>query len=96
MRPSWWTLVLLLLLALATPASAAMSSRLDEAPRCTTYEEKTMQRWQTVCSDGSRATSYWNRTLERWETTVQPGPGVRRSCTTQKHPQTKDVHVHCR
>ena len=69
---------------------------LGAALTCTTYPEKTLGRWQTLCSDGTRATSYWNGTMERWETTVQPAPGARRSCTTQRHPQTKNVQVHCR
>jgi hypothetical protein len=42
------------------------------ATRCTTYEERTMGRLQTVCDDGTRAVSTWNRTLGRWETRVQP------------------------
>jgi hypothetical protein len=72
------------------------SPSLGAAVNCTTYQEQTLGRWQTLCSDGTRATSYWNATLERWETTVRPAPGARRSCTTQRHPQTKDVQVHCR
>jgi hypothetical protein len=79
----------LLLLTLASPALAG-------PVRCTTYEEKTLGRLQTLCDDGTRATSYWNGTMERWETTVQPAPGARRSCSAQRHPQTRDVHVHCR
>jgi hypothetical protein len=38
--------------------------------RCQTYEEKSLQRWQTICSDGTRAVSTWNATLERWDTAV--------------------------
>jgi len=53
-RPSRWAL--LLLLALASPTLAG-------SVRCTTDKEKTLGRWQTVCSDGSRATSYWSPTL---------------------------------
>ena len=56
-------LVALLLLALLTPAGAG-------AVRCTTYEEKSLQRLQTMCSDGSRATSYWSPSLQQWQTTV--------------------------
>jgi hypothetical protein len=44
----------LLLLALATPALAG--------PRCLTYEEKTLDRLQTLCDDGPRFGSvciYW-------------------------------------
>jgi hypothetical protein len=77
------------LLGLASPGLGA-------ALTCTTYQEKTLGRLQTLCSDGTRATSYWNGTLERWETMVQPAPGARRSCTTQRHLQTKDVEVRCR
>jgi hypothetical protein len=40
--------------------------------RCTTYEEKSLGRLQTLCDDGTRATSYWNRSLERWEITMNP------------------------
>ena len=41
---------MLLLLALAMSAGAG-------AVRCTTYEEKSMGRWQTICDDGTRAVS---------------------------------------
>ncbi len=80
------------LVTLLGPANPGLSATL----KCMTYQEKTLGRQQTVCSDGTRATSYWNATLGRWETTVQPAPGARRSCTTQRHPQTKDVQVRCR
>jgi hypothetical protein len=40
--------------------------------RCTTYEEKTLNRLQTLCDDGTRAVSTYNRTLSRWESTVTP------------------------
>jgi hypothetical protein len=33
------------------------SPGLGAAVNCTTYEEKTLGRWQTLCSDGTRATS---------------------------------------
>jgi hypothetical protein len=65
MRPF---LALLLLLSLTTPAGAA--------PRCLTYEEKTLSRWQTICADGTRSTSTWNRTLQRWESTVTSPPSA--------------------
>jgi hypothetical protein len=58
---------LAVLLALASPALAG-------PVRCTTYEEKTMGRLQTVCDDGSRAVSTWSPTLQRWDTTVTPPP----------------------
>jgi hypothetical protein len=77
------------LLGLASPGMGATLN-------CTTYQEKTLGRLQTLCDDGTRATSYWNRTLARLETTISPVPGASRLCTTQKHPQTKDVEIHCR
>jgi hypothetical protein len=58
------------LLALATPALAGST-------RCTTYEEKTLGRLQTLCDDGTRAVSTWSPTLQRWDTTVTPPPGRR-------------------
>jgi hypothetical protein len=88
----WTTFMMVGLVSLFGLASPSLGAALN----CTTYQEKTLGRLQTLCNDGTRATSYWNRTLERWETTIQPVPGARRSCTTQRHPQTKDVEVHCR
>jgi hypothetical protein len=69
MRCSRWGLVLLLL-ALASPALAG-------PVRCTTYEEKTLGRLQTLCDDGTRAVSTWSPTLGRWDTTVTPRRGRR-------------------
>jgi hypothetical protein len=51
MRRSRWALVLLL--ALAGPV------------RCTTYEEKTLGRLQTLCDDSTRAVSTWSSTWQR-------------------------------
>jgi hypothetical protein len=75
-----------LLLALASPALAGA--------RCTTYEEKTMGRLQTLCDDGTRAVSTWSRTLERWESTVTPPPG--QTCTGHMNPRTQRVEMRCR
>ena len=47
--------------------------------RCTTYQEKTLGRLQTLCDDSTRAVSAYNRTLKRWESTVTPPPG--QTCT---------------
>ena len=66
MTRRYWGLVLLILVW-ASPALAG-------SVRCTTYEEKTLGRLQTLCDDGTRAVSTYNRTLERWETTVPPRP----------------------
>jgi hypothetical protein len=46
---------------------------------CLTYEEKSLDRWQSVCDDGTRATHRWNRVLGRWESTVTtpPAGGIR-------------------
>jgi len=62
--------------------------------KCFTYEEKTMQRWQTLYDDGTRGTSTYNRPLERWETTITPPLGQR--CTGRLNPRTQQVEVHCR
>jgi hypothetical protein len=76
MSPGHWRLVLLL--ALATPAWAG------DPVRCTTYEERTLGRLQTLYSDGTRAVSTWNRTLERWDTTITP-PTARPSVGKFRH-----------
>jgi hypothetical protein len=65
MRRRGWGLVLRLL-ALASPALAG------GPVRCTTSEEKTLGRLQTLCDDGTRAISTYNRTLECWDTTIIP------------------------
>jgi hypothetical protein len=57
----------------------AVPTIVDGPMGCTTYEEKTLGRLQTVCDDGTRAVSTWNRTLSRWETLVTPPPG--QTCT---------------
>ena len=77
----------LLLLALTTPTWAA-------ATRCTTYEEKTLGRLQTVCDDGTRAVSTYNKTLERWDTTITES--LRKLCTGRMNPRTWQVEVRCR
>jgi hypothetical protein len=51
-------LAVLPLWALASPALAG-------SVHCTTYEEKTLGRWHTICDDGIRAVSTYNRTLDR-------------------------------
>jgi hypothetical protein len=53
-RLSRTTIALALLLALASPALAGPSVR------CTTSEEKTLHRLQTLCDDGTRAVSTWS------------------------------------
>ena len=59
--------VLLVLLLLATPTWAG-------PVRCTTYHEPTLNRLQTLCSDGTRAVSTWSPTLQRWDTTITASP----------------------
>jgi hypothetical protein len=63
---------------------------------CTTYEEKTLQRWQTICNDGTRAVSRYNTVLDRWETTMTTSPRGRRTCTARADPYMNTVDVHCR
>jgi hypothetical protein len=61
--------------------------------RCTTYEEKTLNRLHTLCSDGTRAISTYNRALERWETTITGSP--RKACSARMNPSTKQLEVRC-
>jgi hypothetical protein len=61
--------------------------------RCTTYEERTLQRWYTICDDGTRAVSRYNRVHDRWETTITASP--RPSCIARMNPRTPQVEVHC-
>jgi hypothetical protein len=76
-----------LLLALASPALTATT-------RCTTHEEKTLGRLQTLCADGTRAVSTCNPTLQQWQTTVTPPPG--RTCTGRLNPTTHQWEGRCR
>jgi hypothetical protein len=78
---------LIILLGLTSPGLTA-------TVRCTTYEEKTLQRWHTICDDGTRAVSRYNKILDRWETTITTTS--RKSCTAHMDPLTKQVEVRCR
>jgi hypothetical protein len=77
----------LLLLALASPAWAG-------PVRCTTVEEKTLGRLQTVCDDGTRAVHYFNKTLSRWESVITSPPG--QTCTRRLNPRTHQWEGRCR
>jgi hypothetical protein len=57
--------------------------------RCTTSEEPTLGRRQTLCADGTRAVSTDNRTLARWDTTSTTSP--RPACTGRLNPKTRLV-----
>lgn len=57
--------------------------------RCTTYEEKTLNRLQTLCDDGTRAGGTWSPTLQRWQTTITESP--RQTCTGSLNPRTQQV-----
>jgi small-conductance mechanosensitive channel len=81
-------LIILALVLLATPALAATPTH------CTTYEEKTLNRLHTLCSDGTRAISAYNKTLSRWETTVTESP--KKFCTGHLNPRTQRVEARCR
>jgi hypothetical protein len=80
-------IALILLLALTTSALAG-------SVRCTTYEERSLGRLQTVCDDGTRAVPTWNRTLSRWESTVTPPPG--KACTGRLNSRTHQWEGSCR
>ena len=68
---------------LAALALLLLTAPAWSTPRCLTYQEPTMQRWQTLCDDGTRAVSTYNQTLGRWESTVTPSPG--QTCTKTRH-----------
>jgi hypothetical protein len=89
-RP-WRGLIVLLTLPLWL---GVMSPALAGTVHCTTYEEKTLERWHTICDDGTRAVSRYNHILDRWETTITESP--RPSCTARMDPRTKQVEVRCR
>ena len=78
----------LLFFALATTALAG------DAVRCQTYEEPTLGRLQTLCSDGSRAISTWSPTLQQWTTTVTAPAG--KTCTGRLNPKTRQWEGRCR
>jgi hypothetical protein len=63
------------------------------ATRCTTYEEKTLGRLQTLCNDGTRAVSTYHKTLKRWDTTITKSP--KKACTSQINARTRQVEVRC-
>ena len=89
MTPIYQTLCILpLLFALASAAWAGTSIT------CTTYEEKTLGRLQTLCSDGTRAVSTWSPTLQRWDTTVTPPPG--KAFAGRLNPTTGQWEGRCR
>jgi hypothetical protein len=79
--------IIAVLLALASPALAG-------PVRCTTSEEKTLGRLQTLCADGTRAVSTWSPTLQRWDTTITASP--RQTCTGQMNPRTRQWEGRCR
>jgi hypothetical protein len=83
-----WVVVTLVELTVLVCVAAANPTR------CTTYEEKTLGRLQTLCDDGTRAVSTWSPTLQRWETTITASP--RPSCTGKLNPRTQQVEVRCR
>lgn len=84
MRRKRWALLLL----------ALESATLAGPVRCTTYEERTLGRLQTLCADGTQAVSPWSHTLGRWDTIIRPPPG--QACTGQLNPRTRQWEGRCR
>jgi hypothetical protein len=69
----------------------ALTSRALAGPvRCTTVEEKTLGRLQTICADGTREVSIWSPTLQEW-TTLTASP--RQTGTGHMNPRTQQVEV---
>jgi hypothetical protein len=73
---------------------ALAHSTLAGTLHCTTGEEKTLQRWHTICADGTRAVSRDNTVLKRWETTMTASP--HHTCTGRLNPHRPQVEVRCR
>jgi predicted PurR-regulated permease PerM len=87
--------ILLLLAALLIVAVVLLvRPALAEITHCTTYQEQTLGRLQTLCADGTRAVSTYNRTLERWETTITDRP--QKACAGQLNPYTRQMEGWCR
>ena len=70
------------------------STTLAGPVRCTTYEEKTLGRLQTLCADGTQAVSTWSPTLQQWTTTVTPTSG--QTCQGRLNPKTHQWEGRCR
>jgi hypothetical protein len=85
--------IVLVLLALLLVAFLLLVRPAWSASRCTTYEEKTLGRLQTLCNDGTRAVSRYSAVLGRWETTITVSPTP--ACTGRIHPWTRQVEVRC-
>jgi hypothetical protein len=86
------TLILLALILLSLLLWAGLSWA--GTTRCTTYEERALNRLHSLCSDGTRAVSTYNRALERWETTITGSH--RKICRARMNPSTKQMEVRCR
>jgi hypothetical protein len=80
-------LVILALLLLTTPAWAG-------SVRCTTYEERSLGRWQTLCDDGTQAVTTWSSTRGGWQTTITESPQSCRTC--RPHTTGHSLEVRCR
>jgi hypothetical protein len=80
-------MTLLLLLTLASPALAG-------SVHCTTYEERSLGRWQTLCNDGTRAVTTWSSPLGGWQTTITESPQPSRTC--RPHTTGHSLEVRCR
>ena len=80
--------VMLALLLLASPTLAG------PAVRCQTHHEPTLNRLQTLCSDGTQAVSTWSPTLQQWQTRITESP--RQTCTGHLNTKTRSWEGRCR
>jgi hypothetical protein len=62
--------------------------------RCSTTYHKILDRYDTVCSDGTRAVSRYNPVLKRFDATITASP--RPACTGQMNARTQQAEVRCR
>src|SRR2546426_8236707 len=89
------SVAIVLLLGLVSPTLAGSGPAIPGTPAsCTTTYNQLLDRWETVCSDGTRAITRYDQLLDRDETTVLSGP--RRDCAGRRNAVTRQVEVHCR
>jgi hypothetical protein len=80
------TLIMLVAQAWDSPALGATTCR-------TTSYERTVDRRQTLCDDGTRAVSRYKTMLNRWHPTITASPRQARTATL--NPRTQQVEVRC-
>jgi hypothetical protein len=89
-----FAIVLLIVALLIVAFVLLVRPALAGTTHCTTYQEQTLGRLQTLCDKDPRAVSTYNRTMERWESAVTPPSG--KTCVGPMNPRTRQVEGRCR